>query len=119
MKLYEEVDKRFLTMSPHEGGSISWDVAAHQSRKKGTTNIDAGIDITDCSRKIGLEFYCSTPARFKQRVAKLENLINSLQEFHFALHEARMQNVQAILKYRRENKGERFKSKEAEMDSGE
>lgn len=114
MKLFEAVDKRFLTMSPHEGGSISWDVAAHQSREKGTTNIDAGIDITDCSRKIGLEFYCPTPARFKQRVAKLENLINSLQEFHFALHEARMQSVKAIIKYRQENKGERFKSKETE-----
>mgnify|MGYP003109701860 CR=1 FL=1 len=119
MKLYEEVDKRFLTMAPHEGGSISWDVSAHQSRKDGSTNIDAGIDITDCSRKIGLEFYCSTPARFKQRVAKLENLISSLQEFHYALHEARSKKVEAILKYRKEKKGERFKSKEAEKDNGE
>ncbi len=110
MKLYEAVDKRFLTMSPHEGGSISWDVSSHQNRKEGTTNIDAGIDLTDCNRRIGLEFYCSTPARFKQRMAKLDNLIESLHSFRSAMYEARLKNVQAIIKYRQENKGERFKS---------
>lgn len=109
MKKYEKVDKRFLTMCPNQGGSVCWDVQGHQSRRSGNTNINAGIDITDCSRKIGLEFYSNRPAEHKQRLAKIDNFIESLTLFREALIEARIENVENILKFRKDNKGNRWK----------
>ena len=109
MKKYEKGNKRFLTMQPDQGGSVCWDVAAHQSRRSGRTNISAGIDITDCSRKIGLEFYSNCPSEYKQRLDKLDNFIESLTLFRDALVEARQVNVEHILKYRKDNKGNRWK----------
>lgn len=114
MKLYEAVDKRFLTMAPNQGGSIAWDVAAHQNRTRGTVNTSAGIDLTDCNRKISLEFYWTTGAEFKQRMAKLDNLIESLNSFHDALQQARLESVKAVIRYRKEKKGERFPRKKTE-----
>lgn len=114
MLIHQVVDKRFLNNQPHEGGSICWDVTLHQGRSSGKTNIDAGLDITDCSRKIGLEFYGSTPAKYKERLAKLDNLIDSLTSFREALVDARVKSAENIIKYRQENKGERFKGKTTE-----
>ena len=114
MRVYQAVDKKFLTMEPHQGGSVCWDVETHQHRKNGKTSVDAGIDLTDCSRKISLEFYFSSPKSFHSRIAKLDTLIDSLLKFRDSMYEARDEKVKAIIKYRKENKGERFKSKEAE-----
>lgn len=119
MKTYEAVDKRFLTMNPHETGSIAWYVQAHQASRNGEVSISADISMTDCSRKIGLEFYVDRPWLYKERLGKIDNLMDSLSEFKEELIKARRANVEAIIKYRKENKGERFKSKDAsEVCSG-
>lgn len=108
MKHFEVVDKRFLSPLPSEGGSVTWDVQGHQSRRTGMTNISADINITDCYKKISLEFYSSTPHRFKQRLDKIGSLIDSLEMFQDSLKQARLENVKKILKYRKDNRGTRF-----------
>lgn len=111
MKNFEAVDKRFLSKLSGEGGSVVWDVQAHQHRRRGTTSISADVRMTDCYKSITLEFYSATSKMFHQRIDKLETLIGSLVEFKDSLYEARMKNVQAILKYRKDNKGKRFSEK--------
>lgn len=111
MKIYEAVDKRFLSMRPSEGGSISWDVEAHLGRRKGNTTIAADMKITDCFKQISLDFYSTSPALFKQRIDKIDNLMESLEAFKISLHEARLKSVEAILQFREKNRGIRFLEK--------
>lgn len=112
MVIYEAVDKRFLNLEPHEGGSICWDVQVHQNRRKGTANIDSSVYLADCYKQISLEFCANTAFHFSKRIDKLDTMIESLHAFRAALHEARREKIKAIVKYREEHKGERFKSKE-------
>src|SRR5690554_7750148 len=114
MSIYQAVDIKFLIILPLQDGCHCWDVERHQHRKNGNTSVDARIDLTDCSRKISLEFYFSSPKMFHSRIDKLDTLIDSLLKFRDSMYEARDEKVKAIIKYRKENKGERFKSKEAE-----
>lgn len=108
MKHFEVVDKRFLSSMSGEGGSSVWDVQAHQSRRRGTTNISADVRMTDCYKSITLEFYSSTPKMFHQRIDKLDSLIESLEMFKDSLKQARLENVKKILEYRKDNRGTRF-----------
>lgn len=114
MKVYQAVDKKFLNLEPHEGGSIQWFAQAHKEKNDGNSTISAEVDISDCFKKISLEFYCNSPAKFKKRIDKLDTLINSLLSFRASMYEAREEKVKAILKYRKEKKGERFPRKETE-----
>lgn len=46
-------------------------------------SISASVDISDCNRKVNLDFYSYSlsPKDTKQRLEKLDLLINTLQEF--------------------------------------
>lgn len=76
--------KRFLTDRGAEGGSIRWSVETGSY----LTEIDAELILSDCSKHIYLEFSCDNNKALGKRVAKLEALIEELQDFREALLKA-------------------------------
>jgi len=71
-------DKRFLSERSDEGGSVRWAVDPHDGFKNFLT-------ITDCSEVVSLDFYIPQTGNInkhvEKKVAKLDNLIESLQLF--------------------------------------
>lgn len=103
--IYRSNDKRFLdpdsTTGDYEGGSMMWNVrivhAWPQKRTeenkhiklKNRASLQAELKISDCSRTITLDFNAGSDAQTrKDRIAKLDNMIDGLKKFRTALAKA-------------------------------
>lgn len=77
--------KRFLTERGDEGGSIRWTLGKDAYFNG---DINAEIIITDCNKSIYLDFSYTNNKALGKRVAKLESLIEELQDFRESLLKA-------------------------------
>jgi len=77
--------KRFLSERGDEGGSVRWYVNTEEDYCYTT---DAYLYISDCTKRIDLEFYSDDNKGLSKRVTKLDNLIEELQNFREALLQA-------------------------------
>lgn len=81
--------RKFLSSRQSEGSSVSWNVKGY-SYESGRIDIDAELQIRDCSRSIQLEFgICSEKDR-TQRLKKLDNLIGELEKMRECLVKAEL-----------------------------
>lgn len=48
--------------------------------KSGSTSLNLDVEIKDCTRQCSLEFWANDVAQWKERIAKMDGLIKSLQE---------------------------------------
>jgi hypothetical protein len=80
-------DKRFLSESVEEFGSVSWCV--HSAEKSYDNPVEASLRITDCHNVVNLDFDCRNPdmidKHLSKRITKLDTLIESLIEMRTAL----------------------------------
>jgi len=82
--------KSFLNDSLEEFGTVAWhvQVASHQfDRDDDCKHIprNANLRITDCHDDIHLCFYHRSKEDYKERLAKLDTLINELKSFRSAM----------------------------------
>lgn len=95
---YLQYDKQFLDLESTNGAdefaSVAWRVGIdsnYQSNRdeflKGA--ISATMRITDCSRAVSIDLYCSTVEDVEDRVRKLEVIREHCNKAIAALHEAR------------------------------
>ena len=75
--------KKFLTERGDEGGSLRWFI--NTEGEEHAWKVESSLTLTDCYRHITLEFHAGTKPQCLKRVAKLDTLIEELQEFRESL----------------------------------
>lgn len=81
-----QVEKIFLTQSPHEDSAISWYVDSKNVGEswQGESYIESDVKISDCSRTITIEMGCDAKDYVNKR-KKIRALIDSLIRYENAL----------------------------------
>lgn len=85
MNHYSKSGKRFLNDDYDEHGAVSWQVTKGFSEKRRTNNKDAELRLQDCYKVITIEFGYDGKEQYQERLAKLDVLIEELNEFRSAL----------------------------------
>ena len=79
----QQSGRRFISDKGDEGGSIRWFLSTSGAFM---FDLESSLIITDCTRSITLDFSVySDDYSVKDRVAKLDSLIEGLEEFRTAL----------------------------------
>lgn len=90
-KHYSNSNKRFLSDRSGEYGTIAWEINATEYYSgeyvPDKVDTDASLRLTDCYQIINLDFCSRKPQTQDERIEKVDNMINSLQEFRKALIE--------------------------------
>jgi len=82
--LYEETGKTFLTTATDEDSSVSWATSTDYFRT-GQHNIEGRLKVRDCYKVVSIEFFCGSEKEYKQKLDKLDTLINELYKFRNSL----------------------------------
>lgn len=86
IELINKGGKVFLTSDPDQDSSVTWNVGIdHFSAND--VDLFSMLKIRDCHKLVSLEFNCSSPSKGKQRLDKLDTLINELITFRATLVE--------------------------------
>lgn len=87
---FKKNNKIFITDHPEEFGSIAWSIdkgwGADTIRKRHSK--ESNLRITDCYKVIVLEFSYQGYDEYLERIKKLDNLIEELNNFKEALQES-------------------------------
>lgn len=90
-KKIRKTSKKFLSPTPHEYGSVAWEVCCDP--KDSYDLIEASLRIGDCSKNIELGFDAQDKKHLKYRLAKLDTLIKSLQEMRAMMTSTEVQKI--------------------------
>lgn len=81
------VRKEFLSPCADESGSMVIQIETPLTSqiteymiRDGSPWVRASMGITDCSRRIELDFDCSSQASFEKRIAKLDKMLKEVQD---------------------------------------
>lgn len=77
--------KKFLNNSHEEHGSVSWHVTTGKDMDFYQSTCGGELRIADCYKVITLDFDCEKVSHVDKRIAKLDVLIQELQEMRAAL----------------------------------
>lgn len=82
----QQSSKSFLSENPDEFGSIGWVVKDYYGAKP--TGKCASITLTDCYKRIDLDFEYDSFKEYEARCEKIDTLINELQAFRQAFRDS-------------------------------
>lgn len=94
--IYDEGNKVFLNESHEEFGTVCWNVrvypyACEHREGRGSDRIpsrNSELRITDCSKSITLDFFYNTDKTYKERLKKLDCLMDELKMFKYNLQKS-------------------------------
>lgn len=75
-------NKIFLSDKPDEGGSLHWYVSDNSCEK--SADVTSSMFIRDCARTIELDFGTYTRSNVKDRLVKIDTMIDELYKFKAA-----------------------------------
>lgn len=87
------VEKKFLSDSPDESGSLFVSIDTPLVKDIGTWAINNGgsigcsLQLRDCHKQIVLDFCADGQKQFEQRLDKMDGMIHSLQQMRKQYHE--------------------------------
>lgn len=85
---YYKTSRKFINQPDEPDlGAVHWEVRA-EKESCGYNSFGASLHVWDCNKKVRLEFGAYNLAEAKRRAAKIDRLINQLQEFKKSLGEA-------------------------------
>lgn len=79
--LFRKVEKKFLTNSANEFGTICYEVSATRFKDDQPYEMEASLRLQDCYETINLDFFIGKKKhRFDSRIQKLQTMIDTLEE---------------------------------------
>lgn len=100
----------WLSNRQDEGGSIVTVVEVEKYDDDPTRTCYATVSLTDCSRKVCLDFYFEDFKTYQERIDKISLLIGELEEVKKAMTEAATHCQEDWLRLEREKSSEKIDS---------